>query len=46
MYAMCDSLGLPDHSKGLSYDEITEMWIKIIEEKEDYAIDRFDKTFR
>ncbi len=46
MYAMCASLGLSDSSKVLSYDEITEMWTKNIEEEEDFSIDRFDRMFR
>ncbi len=45
VYAMCDSLGLSDHSKVLSYDEIIQTWLKNVEKNEGFAIDRFKRIF-
>ena len=46
MYGMCDSLGLTDNTKSLTYDEMVQSWIENVENAGDFATDVHDNMFR
>ena len=46
IYAISDSLGLTDHTKSLTYDEIVKSWVDNVVEGKGFAVDAYDMAFR
>ncbi|CAB3990211.1 sarcoplasmic calcium-binding [Paramuricea clavata] len=46
MYGMCDSLGLTDYNKSLTYDEIVQSWIDNVEKGGGFGTVVYDNIFR